>query len=226
MSVSGASNVEYVSARVRARRASLFEEEKRTIAAGTWENDEPIEVLARSLDADRDGSPEQIRYHHARTGALLLQLGTPAAPTSTAVRPYLREFLSDPRVIDIPWLPRKLLLEGAILPFRPRASAAAYASIWRPEGSPLLLESRALADGVAKQLGEGWIVELGMRYGAPSVAGAVAALCEAGVSRSAAVARFAALRYALDYPWAHLYHNDRVLRLLEEAAASAETGAR
>lgn len=118
-----------------------------------------------------------------RTGALLLQLGTPAAPTPTAVRPYLREFLGDPRVIDIPWLPRKLLLEGAILPFRPSASAEAYAAIWRPEGSPLLLESRALAGGVAKELGAGWAVELGMRYGRPSIREAVERLCAADLRR-------------------------------------------
>jgi len=70
------------------------------------------------------------------TGVLLVQLGTPAAPTPRAVRRYLREFLSDPRVLDIPVLPRRLLLETVILPTRPRRSAAAYKKIWTPEGSP------------------------------------------------------------------------------------------
>ena len=71
-----------------------------------------------------------------RTGALLLNLGTPESPSVPDVRRYLREFLSDPRVIDIPALARWLLLNLVILPFRPRKSAAAYAKIWTSEGLP------------------------------------------------------------------------------------------
>ena len=85
-----------------------------------------------------------------RTGALLLNLGTPDSPSVPDVRRYLREFLNDPRVIDIPALGRWLLLNLVILPFRPKKSAAAYAQIWTPEGSPLLLHSRALAHGVRR----------------------------------------------------------------------------
>ncbi len=118
-----------------------------------------------------------------RTGALLLNLGTPDSPSVPDVRRYLREFLSDPRVIDIPALPRWLLLNFAILPFRPRKSAAAYAKIWTRDGSPLLAHVRALARGVADALGEGWVVELGMRYGRPTIAAALARLREARVSR-------------------------------------------
>ena len=107
-----------------------------------------------------------------RTGLLLLQLGTPDAPRPREVRRYLREFLSDPRVLDIPAPLRKLLLETVILPFRPRASARAYEAIWTPEGSPLLVHSRSFQAALAKRLGDGWLVELGMRYGAPGIAAA------------------------------------------------------
>jgi ferrochelatase len=117
------------------------------------------------------------------TGVLLIQLGTPASPAVRDVRRYLREFLSDPRVLDVPALARRLLLELAILPRRPRKSAAAYRSIWTPEGSPLLVHSRALAQAVARALGPGFAVELGMRYGEPSLRGALARLRAAGAER-------------------------------------------
>src|SRR3954451_15762346 len=80
-----------------------------------------------------------------RVGLLLVNLGTPDAPRPPEVRRYLREFLSDPRLLDMPAFLRFLLLELVILPRRPRASAAAYRKIWTPEGSPLLVHSRALA---------------------------------------------------------------------------------
>lgn len=123
----------------------------------------------------------------APTGVLLVQLGTPASPATGDVRRYLREFLSDPRVLDLPALPRWLLLHLVILPRRPRASAAAYRSIWTPEGSPLLVHSRALAEGVARELGPRFRVELGMRYGEPSLAGALGRLRAAGAERIAAL---------------------------------------
>jgi len=85
-----------------------------------------------------------------RTGALLLNLGTPDSPSVRDVRRYLREFLSDPRVIDIPAVARWLLLNLVILPFRPAKSAAAYAKVWMPAGSPLLVHSRALEQAVAE----------------------------------------------------------------------------
>src|SRR6187549_2985939 len=81
----------------------------------------------------------------ARIGLLLINLGTPDAPTPAAVRRYLREFLSDPRVLDIPPLRRFLLLELLILPRRPKVAAAAYEKIWLEGGSPLLVHGRALA---------------------------------------------------------------------------------
>ena len=116
-------------------------------------------------------------------GLLLVNLGTPDAPRPREVRRYLREFLSDPRVMDIPAPLRFLLLELVILPRRPRASAAAYRQIWTPEGSPLLVHGRALAQKVQARLGDEVRVELAMRYGNPSVAGALDRLAAAGVSR-------------------------------------------
>jgi ferrochelatase len=116
-------------------------------------------------------------------GVLLVQLGTPDAPTPGAVRRYLREFLSDPRVLDIPALPRRLLLETSILPTRPRRSAAAYRKIWTPEGSPLLVHSRALAELLARALGPDYRVALGMRYGEPALGTALQGLAAAGAVR-------------------------------------------
>jgi ferrochelatase len=125
-----------------------------------------------------------------RTGVLLIQLGTPESPSVGDVRRYLREFLGDRRVLDLPRLPHWLLLHGVILPLRPRRSAAAYASIWTERGSPLLLHSRAFAEAVAKELGDGFAVELGMRYGAPSLREALGRLAQAEVDRVIALPLF------------------------------------
>jgi ferrochelatase len=123
----------------------------------------------------------------ARTGVLLSNLGTPDSPTPRDVRRYLREFLSDPRVIDLPALPRWLLVNLVVAPFRPRRSAAAYQKIWGPEGSPLLAHGRALRAGLARALGPGFVVALGMRYGRPSIPEALAELAAAGVGRIVAL---------------------------------------
>lgn len=117
-------------------------------------------------------------------GLLLINLGTPDEPTPPAVRRYLREFLSDPRVIDINAVGRALLLNLIILPTRPAKSAAAYKSIWDPKrGSPLLYHSQDLAAGVREKLGDGWVVELAMRYGNPSIASGLEKLVAAKVDR-------------------------------------------
>ncbi len=108
-----------------------------------------------------------------RTGVLLINLGTPDSPEVSDVRRYLREFLSDPRVIDIPAPLRWLLLNAIILPFRPAKSAHAYKQIWMPEGSPLLVYERALETAVRGKLGSDYVVELAMRYGSPSIASAL-----------------------------------------------------
>lgn len=120
---------------------------------------------------------------HLRTGVLLVNLGSPDSPDATDVRRYLREFLSDPLVIDLPAPARWLLLNAVILPFRPRRSGAAYEKIWTPEGSPLLLHGRALRDAVAEELGDDYRVELAMRYGKPTIHGALERLAAADVAR-------------------------------------------
>jgi len=100
---------------------------------------------------------------------LLINLGTPDEPTPSAVRRYLRQFLSDPRVLDINPVGRAALLNLIILPRRPKQSAEAYAKIWTDRGSPLLFHSRDLQEKVAVALGADWRVELAMRYGSPSL---------------------------------------------------------
>jgi len=117
----------------------------------------------------------------APQGVLLINLGTPDAPETGAVRRYLHEFLSDPRVLDIPAVGRAALLYGAILPFRSQRSAEAYRKIWMPQGSPLLVHGNALRDRLGDSLGPGWAVELGMRYGRPSLASAIETLRARGV---------------------------------------------
>ena len=124
------------------------------------------------------------------TGVLLLNLGTPDSPSVPDVRRYLREFLSDPRVIDIHPIGRWLLLNLFILPFRPAKSGRAYQSIWGERGSPLLFHSRDLAAGVAQALGPGYVVELGMRYGQPAIAGALAKLAAADPAKIIVVPLF------------------------------------
>lgn len=116
-----------------------------------------------------------------KRGLLLLNLGTPDAPTTPAVRRYLREFLSDPRVIDIPAVFRWLLVHAAILPVRPKKSAAAYQKVWMKEGSPLMVYSRELQAQVASLLQGEFEVALGMRYGEPSIASALQGLRAQGV---------------------------------------------
>lgn len=121
-----------------------------------------------------------------KTAVVLMNLGTPAAPTATAIRRYLREFLSDPRVVEIPrllWLP---ILYGPILTLRPRRLAAAYAELWRHFGdSPLRIISRRQADALQKklaaQLAEPPLVALAMTYGEPQLHDTVAALRVQGV---------------------------------------------
>src|SRR5215472_2405843 len=122
-----------------------------------------------------------------KRGLLLINLGTPDAPTTGAVRRYLRQFLSDPRVIDIHPLGRWLLLKLIILPTRPRASAAAYRKIWTDRGSPLLVHGQELARKVALELESEFEVELAMRYGNPSIASAVDRLRSKGVQQITAI---------------------------------------
>lgn len=104
-----------------------------------------------------------------KTGILLTNLGTPKSPKTGDVRRYLREFLSDPDVIDINDFSRWLLVNLIIAPFRAPKSAKAYQSIWMKEGSPLLVYSQKLTQALAKKLNKDYVVQLGMRYGEPSL---------------------------------------------------------
>jgi ferrochelatase len=137
--------------------------------------------------------PAHAHGRAARTAVLYCNLGTPDAPTTPAVRRYLAEFLSDHRVVEIPravWLP---LLHGVILPVRSSKSAAKYASIWTPEGSPL----KTWTDKQAKLL-QGWLGEHGhrvtvryaMRYGNPSIASQLDALKAEGANRILVVSAY------------------------------------
>ena len=104
-----------------------------------------------------------------RKGVVLLNLGTPDSPESDEVRKYLKNFLMDPFVLDVPFLVRWCIVHGAILPTRPSLAAAAYQKIWTDRGSPLLFHLEDLVDNVQKKLGDGWRVEPAMRYGSPSI---------------------------------------------------------
>jgi protoporphyrin/coproporphyrin ferrochelatase len=121
-----------------------------------------------------------------RTAVLLVQLGTPAAPTAAAVRPYLRQFLSDPRVVEIPRLVWWPILNGVILNTRPAKSAHKYASIWMPEGSPLRVYSErqtTMLRGWLHERGHEVEVALAMRYGEPSIPAVLEDLRSRNVTR-------------------------------------------
>jgi len=123
-------------------------------------------------------------------GALLINLGTPDAARPREVRRYLRAFLRDPRVIDLPPVRRALLVEGWILPTRARRTAAAYAKVWSDAGSPLLVHGQALRAALEQRLHMGWAVALGMRYGNPSLSDALRRLEERGVREIVALPLF------------------------------------
>ena len=118
-----------------------------------------------------------------RLGVLLVNLGTPDAPTPKAVRRYLKQFLSDPRVVEIPRLLWWPILNGIILNTRPRKSAHAYAQVWTADGSPLAAITKAQAESLQARLGEGVIVRWGMRYGNPALGDELAAMKAEGCER-------------------------------------------
>ncbi len=151
----------------------------------------------------------------ARVGILLINLGTPDAPTAQAVRPYLKEFLWDRRVVEIPRPVWWLILNGIILNTRPKKSAEKYAAIWRQEGSPLKYfterQSRLLAGELARRTAAPPLVDYAMRYGSPSVAEKIQAMKAQGVDRLLVVPlypQYAASSggSALDAVWENLLH--------------------
>ena len=134
-----------------------------------------------------ESAPEYEHGDSDSLGVLIVNLGTPDAPTTAAVRRYLAEFLADPRVVELPRILWRLILHGFILRFRPARSAEAYAKIWTEQGSPLLVYSRDIATSIGQQLAarlSGPVnVELAMTYGEPSIAAALQRLLDAGARR-------------------------------------------
>jgi ferrochelatase len=116
-----------------------------------------------------------------KKGVLLVNLGTPESYEPRDIRKYLDEFLSDPRVIDIPAVSRFLLLQLVILPTRPQRVSQSYKQVWLESGSPLLVYSKQACLELQEALGDDYIVELAMRYGKPSLEGALMKLQQSGV---------------------------------------------
>ena len=119
----------------------------------------------------------------AKVGVLVVNLGTPDAAEAKAVRRYLAEFLSDPRVVEIPRLVWQPILHGIILRTRPRKSAHAYSLVWRDDGSPLAAITAQQAEALRAAFGDGVMVEHAMRYGRPAIADKLAAMKAAGCER-------------------------------------------
>lgn len=122
-----------------------------------------------------------------KLGVLVTNLGTPDAPTTSALRRYLAEFLSDPRVVEVPRPIWWMILHGIILRIRPSRSAKAYAGVWQPEGSPLLLHTAKQAEGIRESLkkkyGQDIVVGFAMRYGNPSIPKVLDQMQEQGVRK-------------------------------------------
>ena len=108
-----------------------------------------------------------------KPGVLLINLGTPDSSEPKAVYTYLKQFLNDPRIIDLPAPIRYILVNALIIPFRYKKSAHAYQQIWTEKGSPLLVHSNALITAIKKECESHFQIELGMRYGNPSIADAM-----------------------------------------------------
>ena len=129
-------------------------------------------------------------YNHAsleKVGLLVTNLGTPEAPTASALRKYLAEFLSDPRVVEYPRLLWWLILHLIILRIRPKRSAQTYAKIWMADGSPLMVHTKAQVKAIKHKLAEQQLghieIEFAMRYGQPSIASALNKLHEKNVTK-------------------------------------------
>lgn len=117
-----------------------------------------------------------------KKGILLVNLGTPEAPTKKGLKTYLNQFLTDRRVIDMKWPFRYALFQGIIVPIRSGKVSKLYQELWMDEGSPLKVYGQRVADGVQQYLGEGYHVELAMRYQSPSIESALKKLRDNNVS--------------------------------------------
>lgn len=123
----------------------------------------------------------------SRIGILVTNLGTPDAPETGALRRYLKQFLSDPRIVELPRLLWWFILHGVILVIRPKRSAANYRKIWTADGSPLLVHTRNLANGLAEKLqqrfGKDLIIDFAMRYGSPAIEDVLERQLQQGVTK-------------------------------------------
>ncbi|MFC0445051.1 ferrochelatase [Pseudidiomarina halophila] len=129
-------------------------------------------------------------FSHAqkdKVGVLITNLGTPDAPDTPSLRRYLKEFLSDPRVVEVPRVLWWLILNGVILRIRPRRSAAAYKTVWTEQGSPLMFHTEAQAKelqaSLAKDYGDDVVVRFAMRYGSPGMASVLDEMLSSGVRK-------------------------------------------
>ncbi|MCK7459718.1 ferrochelatase [Idiomarina aminovorans] len=133
------------------------------------------------------GSPAFTHEQADKVGVLVTNLGTPEAPTKKALKPYLKEFLSDPRVVEVPRLLWFFILNGVILRFRPKRSAAAYKTVWTDRGSPLLFHTQDQATAIEEKLKETWgdniVVDFAMRYGNPALGDVVDKMMQQGVRK-------------------------------------------
>lgn len=133
------------------------------------------------------GSPGFSHGQADKIGVLVTNLGTPEAPTKKALKPYLKEFLSDPRVVEVPRLLWFLILNGVILRFRPKRSAAAYKTVWTDRGSPLLFHTQDQASAIEAKLKQTWgdtvVVDFAMRYGNPALGDIVEKMMQKGVRK-------------------------------------------
>ena len=133
-----------------------------------------------------EGRRDFVHGEKAQTGIVMVNLGTPSAPTPAAIRTYLAEFLSDPRVVELPrwlWLP---ILHLVILTVRPRRAAHAYGKIWTEQGSPLLTHSRELSQALAAEMSDSdapLLFDLAMRYGEPSISSVTKSMLDRGCRR-------------------------------------------
>ncbi|TDW63537.1 ferrochelatase [Novosphingobium sp. PhB55] len=131
----------------------------------------------------QSAEPRRAEQADGGIGVLLVNLGTPDAPTAPAVRRYLAEFLSDPRVVEIPAIAWKPILHGIVLRTRPAKSAHAYQQVWTADGSPLAAITRAQAGRLQERLGARARVDWAMRYGNPSLPSRLEAMTQAGCER-------------------------------------------
>jgi len=142
--------------------------------------------MFQSATYDHAENSSDVSRDYGDLAVLLVNLGTPSAPTAAAVRPYLKEFLWDRRVVEAPRLLWWLILHGIVLPFRSKRSARAYSSIWMRQGSPLLYYSEQLAEQMQIEMSQrfpGCLVQLAMTYGNPSISAALENLRQQGKHR-------------------------------------------